>query len=134
MSLRYDNEAKRNFNSIKVRLNLMSLRYDNEAKRNFNSIKVRLNLGKPRHRIKKYQFQFHKGTIKRVQHPKQHRLQEFQFHKGTIKPNRSWLYTSPMLIDFNSIKVRLNLEIAGFAPVTIKNFNSIKVRLNLLIK
>ena len=77
-------------------------------------------------------FQFHKGTIKPVNHEElADTFYKFQFHKGTIKP------TSPEAgsnfhSDFNSIKVRLNRYVFPLPLVMVINFNSIKVRLNLL--
>mgnify|MGYP006876182752 FL=1 len=76
-------------------------------------------------------FQFHKGTIKPVNHEElADTFYKFQFHKGTIKP------TSPEAgsnfhSDFNSIKVRLNLANLLLTLMVLLYFNSIKVRLNL---
>ena len=51
----------------------------------------------------------------------------FQFHKGTIRTvQRVWIIV--LFRHFNSIKVRLEQEIAGSMSVH-RNFNSIKVRL-----
>ncbi len=77
----------RDFNSIKVRLNLDDAEDEESTWINFNSIKVRLN------RYAAYGF---RGRVIR-----------FQFHKGTIKPYYR-RYTARRCADFNSIKVRLN--------------------------
>ena len=54
----------------------------------------------------------------------------FQFHKGTLKTQHS-LSVLAVVLNFNSIKVRLKLPIhRGFAG-DFANFNSIKVRLKL---
>ena len=137
-------------NSIKVRLELNNLKYDAQAKKNFNSIKVRLELSSHLSGHKPFLFQFHKGTIRTANcHPLLMRwryfnsikvrlepryyhieplLIEFQFHKGTIRTEEitprmmlgilfqfhkgtirtcSRASTSPSSCDFNSIKVRL---------------------------
>ena len=58
-------------------------------------------------------------------------MSSFQFHKGTIKPVSSILLCL-LFMNFNSIKVRLNLVRTFSNPNSIIYFNSIKVRLNLL--
>ena len=55
---------------------------------------------------------------------------KFQFHKGTIKPQKG-LTLLQQNINFNSIKVRLNLSGATRGYIRLLDFNSIKVRLNL---
>ena len=56
------------------------------SRRDFNSIKVRLELIYNNERGGMYKFQFHKGTIRTYckNYYKIYRL-EFQFHKGTIR-------------------------------------------------
>ncbi len=74
---------------------------------NFNSIKVRLELMQDELPLKSSVFQFHKGTI-RTSYPRMREgpYLQFQFHKGTIRTNHlpksvQWR------TNFNSIKVRL---------------------------
>ena len=55
----------------------------------------------------------------------------FQFHKGTIKPLKRFEKTLN-IINFNSIKVRLNLCSRAHSVGVNRHFNSIKVRLNQL--
>ena len=121
--------------------------------RNFNSIKVRLKLFKDSTTWRLFLFQFHKGTIKTPESKcKINIVYKFQFHKGTIKTGEEDGLTSNY-IDFNSIKVRLKLDLSHrhmftsqifqFHKGTIKTFmetkltfeeeyfNSIKVRLKL---
>ena len=117
----------------------------------FNSIKVRLE---PKYGADeegwRMLFQFHKGTIRTDNSPHTKTLyREFQFHKGTIRTRRR--RCAPMLeMNFNSIKVRLELEALVSAATSIvfqfhkgtirtasqiaaatrdADFNSIKVRL-----
>ena len=102
-------------------------------------------VGRPR-------FQFHKGTIRTCfSYDSAHLVNEFQFHKGTIRT----VTVLPLIclkLNFNSIKVRLELSLSGvlhyvkpifqFHKGTIRTlkrltsifsyllyFNSIKVRL-----
>ena len=98
----------KNFNSIKVRLELIAITNVNRTIFNFNSIKVRLehyhrcsgcqrlyyfNSIKVRLELKPITsnrrlmlFQFHKGTIRTwSQHWKPTQRLGFQFHKGTIR-------------------------------------------------
>ena len=74
-----------NFNSIKVRLELLMPATFSPTTQDFNSIKVRLEL------IREYTIFF---------------IRQFQFHKGAI---RTWLrlIACCALFYFNSIKVRL---------------------------
>ena len=102
-----------------------------EIRSYFNSIKVRLELACflcPRSAVL---FQFHKGTIRtgivRLLHLD---VEKFQFHKGTIRTVRRLLYQYWRL-NFNSIKVRLELDIVVRQRKELYDFNSIKVRLEL---
>ena len=52
----------------------------------------------------------------------------FQFHKGTIR-TLSLRDNLSLSLDFNSIKVRLELIMMSFALLMLSDFNSIKVRL-----
>ena len=57
-----------------------------ELNRNFNSIKVRLELADDYGLVLTLQFQFHKGTIRTKQTTKEICSgTKFQFHKGTIR-------------------------------------------------
>ena len=79
------------------------------VQRHFNSIKVRLELAYHQDIDHEALFQFHKGTI---------RTKRLEFH-----PFR--------LINFNSIKVRLEpSEVSAWSQYD-RDFNSIKVRLEL---
>ena len=95
------------FNSITVRL-----------ERNFNgnypivpcfqfhkgTIRTRAGLS---YKLLKYLFQFHKGTIRtRLRAIEMLLLIVFQFHKGTIRTFKA-AGLNPYLMNFNSIKVRL---------------------------
>ena len=98
----------RNFNSIKVRLELLNDEDSEFPYCYFNSIKVRLER---RHQCITYasvcQFQFHKGTIRTSRSSPHHReVQRFQFHKGTIRTNFLAIRFLTNIY-FNSIKVRL---------------------------
>ena len=53
----------------------------------------------------------------------------FQFHKGTIKTLEFLILLYLLLLNFNSIKVRLKHSFREFVIVRKLNFNSIKVRL-----
>ena len=96
----------------------------------FNSTMVRLKDPKHQsHNPHQHIFQFHYGTIKRINviHlPRFIRL--FQFHYGTIKSPRrgcksdAWPY-------FNSTMVRLKAQIHPFVPPVGSDFNSTMVRL-----
>ena len=55
----------------------------------------------------------------------------FQFHKGTIRTDNR-LRNFVLILDFNSIKVRLELKTPLWKLVKHSNFNSIKVRLELM--
>ena len=58
-----------NFNSIKVRLEQLNFASTRNMIANFNSIKVRLELMRGQKSIaERYQFQFHKGTIRTYYH------------------------------------------------------------------
>ena len=120
-----------NFNSIKVRLNLGLLICRGFLVLHFNSIKVRLNRIDDSFMAQIALFQFHKGTIKPTQAslnrslvdyfnsikvrlnqavimPPSTSSRAFQFHKGTIKPQITIFLFVFLLLNFNSIKVRLN--------------------------
>ena len=57
---------------------------------------------------------------------------EFQFHKGAIRTAEG--YTSDVsFLDFNSIKVRLELDADKKEILKNEYFNSIKVRLEQLV-
>ena len=58
--------------------------------------------------------------------------QEFQFHKGTIRTKRDEPIAY-IIGNFNSIKVRLELEKGCSFETLEKHFNSIKVRLEQLV-
>ena len=56
------------------------------SRRDFNSIKVRLELIYNNERGGMYKFQFHKGTIRTdLSHRNLFTAKVFQFHKGTIR-------------------------------------------------
>ena len=100
-----------NFNSIKVRLEQGCRRGRKAAQGNFNSIKVRLE---QHHRFSNAptarSFQFHKGTIRTTFSVcRIHFGAQFQFHKGTIRTFAVFIVTIK-INDFNSIKVRLELD------------------------
>ena len=74
-------------------------------------------------------FQFHKGAIRTLNPGETIKLgYKFQFHKGAIRTSGgdSVLQINP---DFNSIKVRLELQFKYWPKVQKVYFNSIKVRL-----
>ena len=100
-------KAHINFNSIKVRLELIVLMAVCLVLNYFNSIKVRLEPSK--------RFVFAADTL-------------FQFHKGAIRTLRLILVLH-RLLNFNSIKVRLELLLIILFLSWIPYFNSIKVRL-----
>ena len=56
---------------------------------------------------------------------------KFQFHKGAIR-TVEFSHLLGVELNFNSIKVRLELHIRLFFQVYIRDFNSIKVRLEQL--
>ena len=58
---------------------------------------------------------------------------KFQFHKGAIR-TVEFSHLLGVELNFNSIKVRLELHIRLFFQVYIRDFNSIKVRLELHIR
>ena len=78
--------CRTNFNSIKVRLELVSAVVQNIGNINFNSIKVRLEP---------------------IALDKLKELLSFQFHKGTIRTSFFQLLSTFQVQYFNSIKVRL---------------------------
>ena len=123
----------RDFNSIKVRLELLWASSICFFSSYFNSIKVRLEQWKPWRRIFiLYIFQFHKGAIRTKWHlPRCHQLGNFnsikvrleplnqlqmlidilfQFHKGAIRTH-PFARSLNLSIYFNSIKVRLELTV-----------------------
>ncbi len=102
----------KHFNSIKVRLEQISEISENDIFDDFNSIKVRLEHFSYGQLLPGITFQFHKGTIRTAFYRSQELLSsEFQFHKGTIRT----LFTalrSYFLLNFNSVKVRLEQVIS----------------------
>ena len=95
------------FNSIKVRLEPPDAALMAIFLTHFNSIKVRLEQGSL--------------SMPRI-------LLKFQFHKGTIRTASDVKYDD-FGRDFNSIKVRLELELSVLECFQLPYFNSIKVRL-----
>ena len=86
----------------------------------FNSIKVRLEPYRPSGLPAILtEFQFHKGTI-RTQAPRRALsfYTQFQFHKGTIRTVPHLVGTA-WYLDFNSIKVRLELQQRKRANITM---------------
>ena len=83
--------ARRGFNSIKVRLELMISVSPLLTLRGFNSIKVRLERERNKEKeINDYLFQFHKGTIRTSgSGAEADGYMRFQFHKGTIRTSIS---------------------------------------------
>ena len=145
--------AYSHFNSIKVRLELSIAVCRFTMSSYFNSIKVRLEpvsrfILSSHHNL----FQFHKGAIRPPCNSPLCPTHIFQFHKGAIRTVGSWMLVHPSLLNFNSIKVRLERNMrANFHTQPIfqfhkgairtvvqyfkkrkeTNFNSIKVRLEL---
>ena len=77
-------------------------------------------------------FQFHKGTIRTInQCSRSLHHHEFQFHKGTIR-TVPFSVEAESRLNFNSIKVRLELLIVNKHFYLLSHFNSIKVRLEPL--
>ena len=77
----------------------------------FNSIKVRLEQLGVDDTLGFEVFQFHKGTIRTGSGVKLSLfLVKFQFHKGTIR-TKTFTVGEPGLVNFNSIKVRLELSV-----------------------
>ena len=98
-----------NFNSIKVRLELLTIISFLLFFVHFNSIKVRLERSLASSPDSCLWFQFHKGTIRTAIGLAISAIATlFQFHKGTIRTVR-WHLTKDCLAYFNSIKVRLEL-------------------------
>ena len=142
-----------NFNSIKVRLELIDAVDTAHQNTNFNSIKVRLELAALIHSTQLAQFQFHKGTIRtfwssdrggaeRDFNSIKVRLepnggatappeaQSFQFHKGTIRTLRGRRgLTCDMRFQFHKGTIRTMCDWCTFQILSY--FNSIKVRLEL---
>ena len=87
-----------NFNSIKVRLELIDAVDTAHQNTNFNSIKVRLELAALIHSTQLAQFQFHKGTIRTF----------WSSDRGGAER------------DFNSIKVRLELYVRSALAIVAK--------------
>ena len=83
------------------------LTHSNTPKEYFNSIKVRLKPNGVNVSDSTMRFQFHKGTIKTL----------------------PLLGLHPILINFNSIKVRLKRSTQNIVAAANSHFNSIKVRL-----
>ena len=99
----------RDFNSIKVRLELGIGNEILGINVNFNSIKVRLEQEEPFLLLALHvAFQFHKGAIRTPQGDIRTEGKElFQFHKGAIR-TRIIVNTEILCsLNFNSIKVRL---------------------------
>ena len=107
---------------------MQGLEYDNQAKKNFNSIKVQLELSFYASAFRDIaEFQFHKGTIRTLMSQLKKLIirnfnsikvqleqgipkllitaSKFQFHKGTIRT--SWRIVACFFSNFNSIKVQL---------------------------
>ena len=135
-----------------MRLEHGNNKYNSLIVRDFNSIKVRLELCCRLGSFFALWFQFHKGAIRTEDRLSRRGFQsEFQFHKGAIRTALS-LLTHNALSDFNSIKVRLERPLFGLIGIIIplfqfhkgairtctgcknaarlhRDFNSIKVRL-----
>ena len=101
----------RDFNSIKVRLELGIGNEILGINVNFNSIKVRLEQEEPFLLLALHvAFQVHKGAIRTPQGDIRTEGKElFQFHKGAIRTFLP-LGISHDACDFNSIKVRLERD------------------------
>ena len=97
----------------------------------FNSIKVRLELVQRGFDEHERLFQFHKGTIRtrNLEATRPHK-DEFQFHKGTIR-TRSGCPFSPALLQFQFHKGTIRTIYRVTTKQYSINFNSIKVRLEL---
>ena len=144
-------ENKRNFNSIKVQLELLVLFPSSRWWGNFNSIKVQLELIIFCFFCYSCQFQFHKGTIRtreaayecaQMVNFNSIKVQlelialnssgspplSFQFHKGTIRTLPAFL-SEGLRCYFNSIKVQLEQKYRKQGTARLLNFNSIKVQL-----
>ena len=79
----------------------------------FNSIKVQLERKQANNpKIAECQFQFHKGTIRTPAPVYTRFCLKFQFHKGTIRTLQKSQENVNKSIDFNSIKVQLELYAA----------------------
>ena len=118
-----------NFNSIKVRLELLLLLWILIVSLNFNSIKVRLELFLYLLFMNRFNnFNSIKVRLEPLQKYKEIQNSKFQFHKGTIRTVVRFL-RQLLLINFNSIKVRLERKICRTNKHNFTNFNSIKVRL-----
>ena len=117
------------FNSIKVRL---EQELENKYARDsyFNSIKVRLEPYKPVDYTDLWSFQFHKGAIRTPSGCNTMKNTSlFQFHKGAIRTTYKPVdYTDLWRFQFHKGAIR---TVCGFQInlVFIVNFNSIKVRL-----
>ena len=78
-------------------------------------------------------FQFHKGTIRTLA-PQRAFHSNFYFNSIKVRLEHFIFHLKPMFIlDFNSIKVRLELNGGAFVVCANLYFNSIKVRLERLI-
>ena len=83
---------------------------NNNIIKNFNSIKVRLELDNDQFMIGSFIFQFHKGAIRTDLAVLSSLLfVRFQFHKGAIRTEENSI-NSYLFDNFNSIKVRLELH------------------------
>ena len=78
-----------------------------------------------------YNFNSIKVQLEHVTGKMKNSLPTFQFHKGTIRTSSpSTLFS--VILDFNSIKVRLELSSDKMYQMCHIHFNSIKVRLEHL--
>ena len=124
-------KSKGNFNSIKVRLELVNVFCYFFRCSDFNSIKVRLELCVDKLLYCTNKFQFHKGAI-RTCHLTCKIFIICNFNSIKVRLELSPTYNSYLLLYyFNSIKVRLEQCSVFFRPLFCSNFNSIKVRLEL---
>ena len=79
-------------------------------------------------------FQFHKGSINTGDNPLiENFSQSFQFHKGSINTFNAKLQTRP-LTNFNSIKVRLILDLSFRNAFTAKVFQFHKGSINTQVR
>ena len=75
-----------NFNSIKVRLELVFYCTPFDSMKNFNSIKVRLEPDSTSSYLTSLSFQFHKGAIRTGDGQANYKASPiFKFHKGAIR-------------------------------------------------
>ena len=100
-----------NFNSIKVRLELLAEQQTVLATEDFNSIKVRLERVIPAACATFTIFQFHKGTIRTGKKDYQTAVRRiFQFHKGTIRtPSGLQPPSPPQIFQFHKGTIRTKI-------------------------